>query len=84
MSSHFCLQYGTKVVGVSCNFISFFIVLFLFICCFHDISFNKRNEDDNHDQSECGHDDDDVDEEQKALLGSLRTPLHLLAYENAM
>lgn len=58
-------------------------MLSLFICCFRDINFNKRNEDDNHDQSECGH-DDDVDEEQKALLGSLRTPVHLLAYENTM
>jgi hypothetical protein len=62
----------------------FLIVLSLLICCFPVINFNKRNEDDNHDQSEAGHGDDEEEEEQKSLLGSLRTPLHLLAYQNTM
>ena len=83
LSSHLSVQYITKIIGVSCECISFLSVLSLFICCFPDINFNKRNEDDNHDQSDGGHDDDD-NEQQKALLGSLRTPLHLLAYQNTM
>lgn len=52
-------------------------VLSSFMCCFPGASFNKRNQDDDHDHPEGGHDDD---EEQKALLGSLRT----LAYQNTM
>jgi hypothetical protein len=56
-------------------------VLSSFMCCFPGVNFNKRNQDDGHDYSEGGHDDE---EEQKALLGLLRTPQHLLAYQNTM
>jgi hypothetical protein len=60
-------------------------VLSSFLCCFSGVNFKKRNQDDDDDDhyhSEGGHDDNE--EEQKALLDSVRTPLHLLAYQNTM